>query len=175
LARRESKTRILRWIDLKARTGFAEWDSNVYYDEDMTPLLNLADFAEDDEIRTRAAMILDVMFLDMAVDSYRGIYGSSHGRSYPGSISQWSERSDKWRAEDRLGHGMFQQLVDVLRSNDHVRPIYNGSGPTLETCGRNAIGRKLQGDHPGRPVAALGRVSSGSGGTNRSHNARIPE
>lgn len=82
----KGRERILRWIDLRARTGFGEWDSNVYYDEDMAPLLNLIDFSEEEGISRRAAMILDVMFFDMAVDSFRGTYGTSHGRTYLRSI-----------------------------------------------------------------------------------------
>ena len=82
----KARKKILRWIDLKAQVGFSEWDSNCYYDEDMAPLLNLADFAQDEEIATRAAMILDVMCFDMAVDSFRGTYGTSHGRTYPGHV-----------------------------------------------------------------------------------------
>lgn len=99
-----ARPRILRWIDLKAKTGFCEWDSNVYYDEDMTPLLNLADFAEDDDIRTRAAMILDVMFFDMAVDSFRGTYGTSHGRTYPGAVL--SGRNEATSGVQRIAWGM---------------------------------------------------------------------
>ena len=49
-------------------------------------LLNLADFAEDEKIQTRETMILDAKFFDVAMDSYKGTYGSSHGRTYPGSI-----------------------------------------------------------------------------------------
>ena len=36
---------LLQWIDLRARTGFSEWDSETYYPEDLAPLLNLAEFA----------------------------------------------------------------------------------------------------------------------------------
>lgn len=101
---KRGKSRTLRWIDLKAKTGFFEWDSNVYYDEDMTPLLNLADFAEDEEVRTRAAMILDVMFFDMAVDSFRGTYGTSHGRTYPGAIL--SGRKEATSGVQKIAWGM---------------------------------------------------------------------
>ena len=82
----KARKRIHNWIDLKARIGFSEWDSNCYYDEDIAPLLNLVDFAEDTEIQDRARMLLDVMFFDMAVDSFRGVYGTSHGRTYPRHI-----------------------------------------------------------------------------------------
>jgi hypothetical protein len=78
-----ARRRILRWIDLRARIGFAEWNSNTYHDEDMMPLLNLADFAADGEVARRAAALLDVMFACMALDSFRGTSGTAHGRSYP--------------------------------------------------------------------------------------------
>ena len=82
----KARRKILNWIGLRARIGFSEWDSNCYYDEDMAPLLNLVDFASDPEIQQRARMLLDVMCLDIAVDSFQGVYGTSHGRTYPRHI-----------------------------------------------------------------------------------------
>lgn len=83
-----ARTRILRWLDLRFRTGFSEWLSNVYYDEDLTPLLALVDFAADEEIRRKAAVVIDLILLDMALNSFKGVFGSTHGRSY--------ENSKKW-------------------------------------------------------------------------------
>ena len=80
------RERLLRWIALRARTGFQEWDSNNCYVSIIAPLLNLAELADDPEIARRAAMLLDVMFFDMAIDSFRGSYGTSHGRTYPDGI-----------------------------------------------------------------------------------------
>lgn len=77
-----ARPRVVRWLDLRYRTGFSEWLSNVYYVEDLVALLNLVDFCRDDAIATRAAMVLDLMVLDMAVNHYRGTFGSTHGRSY---------------------------------------------------------------------------------------------
>jgi len=77
---------LLQWIDLRARTGFSEWDSETYYPEDLAPLLNLVDFAEDPEVSTRAAMMVDVILFDTAVDSFYGQFGPSSGRITPGSI-----------------------------------------------------------------------------------------
>ena len=79
-----ARRKILRWIHIKARVGFSEWDSNTYYPITMAALLNLADLAPEPEVASRAAMLLDVMFFDMAVDSFRGVYGTSHGRTYAG-------------------------------------------------------------------------------------------
>ncbi len=77
-----ARRRILRWMEMRFRTGFSEWLSNVYYDEDITALANLADFCRDEIIARRAVIILDLMFLDMALNSHQGVFGSTHGRSY---------------------------------------------------------------------------------------------
>lgn len=76
------RPRVLRWLDLRFRSGFSEWLSNVYYDADMTALVDLADFCEDSEIAMRAAMVLDLVLADLACNSFRGVFGSTHGRTY---------------------------------------------------------------------------------------------
>lgn len=78
----EHKPRILRWLDLRYRTGFSEWLSNVYYNEDLPPLLALVDLANDPDLVQRAKMVIDLILLDMALNSHYGIFGSTHGRSY---------------------------------------------------------------------------------------------
>ncbi|CAG0961239.1 hypothetical protein MYXO_00771 [Myxococcaceae bacterium] len=87
-----ARARILRWLDLRFRTGFSEWLSNVYYDEDLVALLALVDFAGDAEIERRAEVVTDVLLLDLALHSFRGAFSSTHGRSY--------ETSQKWAAEE---------------------------------------------------------------------------
>lgn len=74
--------RILRWLELRFRTGFSEWLSNVYYDEDLAPLLNLVDFCEDDIIARKAAMVVDLLLTDLTLNSFHGVFGSTHGRTY---------------------------------------------------------------------------------------------
>jgi hypothetical protein len=87
-----NRPRLLRWLDLRFRTGFSEWLSHVYYDEDLTALISLVDFCQDDEIRRKAAMVTDLLLLDMALNSYQGVFGSTHGRSY--------ENTKKWAANE---------------------------------------------------------------------------
>jgi len=82
------RPRIDRWLEMRFKSGFSEWLSNVYYDEDWSPLLNLIDFAEDEELRERAKMIIDLSLFDMVLNSFRGVFGSTHGRSY--------EQNKKW-------------------------------------------------------------------------------
>jgi len=73
---------IRRWLDLRARFGWSEWLSNVYYMEDLDGLLLLADWAEDPDLATRASMAIDLLLFEIAANSQAGAFGSTHGRSY---------------------------------------------------------------------------------------------
>lgn len=90
-----ARERLLRWLDQRARFGFAEWHSNVYYQKDVTPLLTLIEFADDEELRDRATMILDVLLYDMATHTIRGAFGATHGRSYK-KDKMTSRHDDTW-------------------------------------------------------------------------------
>ena len=75
--------RLKRWMALRGRFGFSEWHSNVYFNEDIPALLNLVDFAEEEALRTQAAMVLDVLALDLAYNMFKGFFATTHGRTYP--------------------------------------------------------------------------------------------
>lgn len=87
-----NRGRILRWLDLRFRSGFSEWLSHVYYDEDLTALLSLYDFARDEEIRRKAERVIHLLLLDMALNSFKGVFGSTHGRAY--------ENTKKWASNE---------------------------------------------------------------------------
>jgi len=75
------RQRISEWLDEKARFGFSEWHSDVYYAKDIEPLLLLTEYAEPDLAR-RAAAMLDVFMYDIALNQRAGNFGVTHGRSY---------------------------------------------------------------------------------------------
>lgn len=81
------RPRVMRWLELRYQTGFSEWLSNVYYDEDVPGLLALVEFAEDEEVKQLATMVLDLIYADMALNQYGGTFGSTHGRTYEGKMS----------------------------------------------------------------------------------------
>ena len=74
--------RIRRWMDWRVRFGFSEWLSNCYFVEDLMALTNLRDFAAQPDIRRRAEMLIDVLLFEIAMHSHRGVFGSTHGRTY---------------------------------------------------------------------------------------------
>ena len=83
-AQHAARTRqpLLDWLDERARFGFFEWHSNTYMKYDYAPLLTLVEFADDPEIVSRAAAVIDLCFYDVATHTIRGAYGVTHGRAY---------------------------------------------------------------------------------------------
>lgn len=78
---------ISEWLRQRGRFGFNEWHSNSYYPICIAPLLNIFDFSTVEPgklltIGSLAEAVLDMMFFNMAADSYQGIFGATHGRSY---------------------------------------------------------------------------------------------
>ncbi len=77
-----ARVRLLTWLEQRWLYGFTEWYSNTYYVEDIAPLANLIDFANDEEIVVKAQIILDLLLYDLATQSYQGTFISSSGRMY---------------------------------------------------------------------------------------------
>lgn len=80
----EAKSYIEEFLDYRARRGWGEFDSCGYNAEDMAILNALYMYAEDAELKKLAAMHMDILLLDMIVDSKCGVHGGAHGRIYPG-------------------------------------------------------------------------------------------
>ncbi len=106
--RQHGREKLLRWIDFRARTGMAEWDSVPYYDMDFAALLNLAEFAREDDVALKAAMMLDVLFFDMASDSFYGQYATSHGRAAASHVKSAAGDSLLTLQAVAWGTGRFQ-------------------------------------------------------------------
>ncbi|CAM9791503.1 unnamed protein product [Chrysoparadoxa australica] len=75
-----AKTRLMRWFRDRGRFGYSEWLSTTYYSVELGALLNLVDFAQDQEVVEAAIGAVDLLCLDMALNSYKGFMGSTQGR-----------------------------------------------------------------------------------------------
>ena len=108
-----NRKRILRWLDLRFHTGFSEWLSHVYYDEDLTALLALYDFAQDEEIRRKAEMVIHLLLLDIALNSFKGVFGSTHGRAYENTKKWASNEGTTDTSKLLLGMGIFSNFDNM--------------------------------------------------------------
>jgi len=98
---------IRRWIDFRVKFGFSEWLSNGYFDHDLMALANLYDFAEASEVRAKAEMLIDILLFEIALHSYRGVFGSTHGRTYATMIKGGRREHTASIAKLMFGMGVF--------------------------------------------------------------------
>lgn len=143
-----ARPRILKWLEFRYKTGFSEWLSHVYYDEDITALTNLIDFADDEEIVAKATMVLDLIFLDMALNTFHGVFGSTHGRSYAEEKRDAHLESTTDTTKLMFGMGVFagrdnMSAVSLALSGYRlpaaIYAIANNFGTTLENRQRAGI------------------------------------
>ena len=71
----------IEWLQTRATRGFDEWDANGYLPADAVLLSHLAYLAHSPRIQAGARAVLDKIFLSIALNSYRGNFGSTHGRT----------------------------------------------------------------------------------------------
>jgi hypothetical protein len=150
-----NRTRILRWLDLRFHTGFSEWLSHVYYDEDLTALLSLYDFAEDEAIRRKAEMVIHLILLDMALNSFKGVFGSTHGRAYENTKKWASNEGTTDTSKLLFGMGIFSGYDNMsavafalsgYRVPAVIKEIARRAGyyPALPVENRQRMGIKLK-------------------------------
>ncbi len=150
------RRKLLRWLDLRVRAGFSEWDSNCYYDEDLTPLLNLCDFAQDPEVSRRAAMLIDLMLFDVACDAFRGIHGCTHGRTYPGHVTGGRREASSGLQKIAWGLGLFNNAgnmtaVSLATSRNYrVPPVIESAAQDLPDEMLNRERHSMVSDAPER-------------------------
>jgi len=73
---------ILDYAKSLYRVGMGEWDSENYHGHSLSPLLNLYDFAKDDEVKLAAKACLDWLCAAGAVKYYRGGFNGPGSRDY---------------------------------------------------------------------------------------------
>lgn len=98
---------IRRWFEFRAQFGFSEWLSNNYFEEDLLALVNLHDFAEEPDIRQQAKACIDILLFEMALHTYRGIMGCTHGRTYPRLIKGARHEDATNTAKLIFGMGLY--------------------------------------------------------------------
>ena len=108
-----AKLLIKRWMDFRVKFGFSEWLSNNYFDADLMALANLYDFAEDPEIRNRAQLLIDVIMFEMALNNYKGVFGSTHGRAAAENIKGGRKEPSSCIMKLFFGVGVFNSSEDM--------------------------------------------------------------
>lgn len=72
----------IEWLARKLEGGFSEYDSNAYLAIDTLALVSMLEFSPSLRIRQYSEALLDRLLFSLASNSWRGIHGAAHGRSY---------------------------------------------------------------------------------------------
>ena len=107
--RDRGRARVLKWLNNRLMFGWMEFNSSGYYREHLWALLNLVDFALDEEVRTKATMAVDLMLFDVTRYLHRGAMGAAGGRS------QFKSKS----------HGYDNGLTDVVEIMLGVKGVFS--------------------------------------------------
>lgn len=99
-----AQPRIENWILRRLQGSFSEWDSNAYMTLDAFAMLALVEFAESARLREMAQTLLHKIFFMIAVQSFRGAHGSTHGRCYVTGLK--SARVENTSSLQRVAWGM---------------------------------------------------------------------
>jgi hypothetical protein len=78
----KARTRILDWLEMRWNYGFIEYYSGTYYKEDVGALLNLIDYAGEEELVIKSQIIMDLLFYDVAAQNIKNMFVSVSGRAY---------------------------------------------------------------------------------------------
>ena len=82
---KKARERAMDWFEMRWNYGYIEFNSEVYYPEDIGALINLIDFAEDKEIVIKSQIAMDLIFYDVAVQNIHTMFSTASGRAYFGN------------------------------------------------------------------------------------------
>ncbi len=74
--------RIKEWLKMRWNYGFSEFYSTTYYNEDIAGMINIIDYAHDNEMVKRTEIIMDLLMYDIASQKMDNMFVSVSGRAY---------------------------------------------------------------------------------------------
>ncbi|MBA4137053.1 MAG: hypothetical protein C0518_07035 [Opitutus sp.] len=86
--RAEAKEYLIHWMDLATTIGQGEFNPTHYIGEYAIPMLYLAAWAQDPEMRKRGQMKLDWLLADLAAQTLQGMLRGPNGRTDDTSVVQ---------------------------------------------------------------------------------------
>jgi len=84
----EAREYLIHWMDLATTVGQGEFNPTHYIGEYAIPMLFIASWTKDPEMRIRAHMMLDWIFADHAASTLNGILRGANARTDDGSVTE---------------------------------------------------------------------------------------
>jgi hypothetical protein len=106
----------LEWLHQRAATGFSDWDSPASFAEILVALSHLADLAESESVMEMAVVLMDKLFATLALNSFQGVFGSTHAQSTASEIKGGLLEPTSGIARLMWGTGIFNHHLAGLVS-----------------------------------------------------------
>jgi hypothetical protein len=122
--RAEAEGFLLHWMDLTTTIGQGEFNATHYIGEYAIPLLYLKSWARDPAMRTRAQIMLDWIFADLAQNTLQGVLRGTNARTDDISVTE------RWNA-------LASVFSWLLFDNTPPTPGYGGWGVYFAVAAEN--------------------------------------
>jgi hypothetical protein len=141
----EAKARINYWMEAKFTYGFSEYYSNNYYPEDIAPMANFIQFAaaEDKDMVSHMKIIMDLIFYDLASQSWK--YVNESGKTYYAFMSAAGRMYMDNKSSDDTGNRL-RNYIDLVMGNNGTD--YESYGSNFFNCFKHMY---LSKDSSGQP------------------------
>ena len=136
-----AKERIEAWMSQRYYYGFNEYYSNNYYPEDIAPMANFIQFAraEDEAMVQRMKIIMDIIWIDIATQSYR--YTDANGNTQYAFVSASGRMYMDNKSSDDTGNRLRPYINLVLENGDE----YLSESNRFFTCFRRMYQARVNG------------------------------
>ena len=120
-----AKERIEAWMYQRYYYGFNEYYSNNYYPEDMAPMANFIQFAaaEDADMVDRMRIVMDLIWIDIAMQSYK--YVDAEGNTQYAFMSASGRMYMDNKASDDTGNRLRPYINLVLENGEDYKTNSN--------------------------------------------------
>ncbi len=109
--RERGEQRAMSWLHRRGIGGFREWDSHSGFERIVLALSHLVDLARSRPVWEWAAVVMDKLFFTMALNSYRGVFGSTHGQTHTLMIKNGRLESTAGISRLMWGMGAFNHHI----------------------------------------------------------------
>ena len=137
-----ARERIKAWTEQRFYYGFNEYYSNNYYPEDIAPMANFIQFAspEDEEIVNRVKIAMDLIWIDIATQSYK--YVDEDGNTQYAFVSASGRMYMDNKSSDDTGNRLRPYINMVLGNGDDWKTNSN----RFFVCFRRMYETKVNGE-----------------------------
>ena len=137
-----AKERIEAWMSQRYYYGFNEYYSNNYYPEDIAPMANFIQFAraEDSDMVDRMKIVMDIIWIDIATQSYK--YVDENGATQYAFMSASGRMYMDNKSSDDTGNRLRPYINLVLGNGDDYKTDSN----RFFVCFRRMYEARVDGD-----------------------------